>query len=439
MKYQFLLILLTFSLNSMASFPDFFGSGQQNSAIGGQATLNSDNPANNYYIPAILAYSKRVALNYTINAVSHNLNEINNIVIENNTNGDSTEYGNANNSYDDYYNNVVHMTIPIKKINGTVGISVYAPAGYFMESSTGHPTSPEYVMYRSRYKRTMMNANYAHALTQKLSLSLGLLMGLQVTTEAYTQASLNGTGYGSSGYMKTKVKPALGAIFSALYRFKDHGHIYFTFQQEMKNKFAADMYGENSIPAPTPFHITMNSMVYYDPYIFRLGAAQRIGNWELMGSLEYQMWGQYKTPVMKINKEGGIIESSDNYEQVRTQDIIIPKLGLTWRYSDDFSLSLGHQYRPTPLKGDFSNSGNSLDTNVAIYSAGASWKSHLGRLDESISLEFGPTFQYHALTEKRVEKTTGQENGSAGSKIGAPGYTIGGKVIMVGIGANILF
>jgi len=38
-----------------------------------------------------------------------------------------------------------------------------------------------------------------------------------------------------------------------------------------------------------------------------------------------------------------------------------------------------------------------------------------------------------------VVKTSGQENGSAGSKIGAPGYKIGGEVLTGSIGARMMF
>ena len=47
--------------------------------------------------------------------------------------------------------------------------------------------------------------------------------------------------------------------------------------------------------------------------------------------------------------------------------------------------------------------------------------------------------QYHMLKEVDVVKSNGQENGSAGSKIGAPGYNVGGEVLTGSIGARMMF
>ena len=51
----------------------------------------------------------------------------------------------------------------------------------------------------------------------------------------------------------------------------------------------------------------------------------------------------------------------------------------------------------------------------------------------------GTSFEYHQLQEKQVTKTANEENGSAGQKIGAPGYTIGGSIMAATFGIKFNF
>ena len=54
-------------------------------------------------------------------------------------------------------------------------------------------------------------------------------------------------------------------------------------------------------------------------------------------------------------------------------------------------------------------------------------------------VNLGTSLQYHLLDKMRVEKTSGQEDGTIGPKIGAGGYDIGGHVLAASFGVKFNF
>ena len=89
----------------------------------------------------------------------------------------------------------------------------------------------------------------------------------------------------------------------------------------------------------------------------------------------------------------------------------------------------------TPLKGDFSGSGNSIDANTVVGTGGLQYRMVIFSKD----IHLGTTFQYHHLMAKKVTKTSGQENGNAGPKLGAPGYDVGGYILSGTFGVKFNF
>lgn len=434
MKLIFIVFVLSFS--TYASFPEFFGTGPTTSTIGNQANGNSNDAANLYYIPAMAAWADKLTLQATMSATTHDFNDINNIVTENSTTGETgstTQTGNANTSYEDSLNSVVNLLFPLRADMGAVGISFFAPVGRLTETNSGSPKLPEYSLYRARYRRTQLHLNYALPLGENWAISAGAHLGFQVSARVNTQVSLS-TNYGSNASAKTKINPSLGAILSIAHR-NDGMTNYFTFQQEMKSNLEAIATGDISDPPLTLINVGLESMIYYDPHILRFGTILNFDLFDLYGSLEYQMWENYEAPLIEVNNLGGTVKASDDYEQLKLRNIIVPKVGLLYHLSDSLGVRFGASYRQTPFDSDFSGAGNTIDTDVLMGSTGMTYDF----LFFGKPIQIGGSLQYHHLMEKTVTKTSGQENGSAGSKIGAPGYTIGGSVIMAMGGLSISF
>jgi len=427
-------LLLLISLSTQANYFEFFGTHVTTRGIGNQANLNPHDPANNYYAPAQMAFSDTFNFSTSLSSTVTDFEPINGVVIKNDSFQDpalNEEVGSVSTSYQKYYSASLHIALPLAKELGTIAVSLSTPVGSLIETNSGNAFLPEYIMYRSRYRRALALFNYAKKLGDSWAFSLGAQLGFQAAATADTNVSIQ-SDYGSYGSMKSKVKPSLGLLFSTIYRPSDDFQLYFSYQQEMKNNLEANAFGKVSISTTTDYILDLNitSMIFYDPHIFRLGTGTRLGMLKLYGLVEYQMWGNYKTPLMRVAKRGGGIQPSSDYEVLKVKDIFVPKVGMGINVTENIELDLGLAYKPTPIEGDFSGSGNSLDADSTILAAGALYKSKFF----DFPLQLGGSLQYHMLKDQSVTKTPGLENGDPGNKIGAPGYKIGGSILVGSVG-----
>jgi long-subunit fatty acid transport protein len=440
--FNIIVLLGLLSSKGYANYAEFFGASVSTSTIGNQANSNKHDPSNNYYIPALLARGEKITLSMSASSVSTSFEEITNVVIKNATNNATAapeELGAVNTEYPNYLGGAVHIALPLANQSaGTVGISIFTPIGALIETNSGDAFLPEYVMYRSRYRRTVVHVNYAHPWSENFAFSIGAHVGFQVGADLGTQASVKNNNVGSSARAAAKVKPSLGIIISAVLNIESFDALtYFTFQQEMKSNLEANVAGELNNPLAALFNLNIESMIFYDPHILRAGFSKNINDLglEIFLSGEYQLWGKYKTPVVRVGDGGGILEGSRNFEQITIKDILVLKGGLSKNITDDFKLHAGAAYRPTPFDSEFSGSGNSLDTDSLIFAGGLSYDMTLFGFD----IEVGAGGQYHKLSEVDVTKTAGLETGGAGNKIGAGGFKIGGSVIVGTLGMRTEF
>lgn len=436
MKSLFLALIFTYTRLAEASFPEFFGASFSTSFIGNQANLDAFDPSNNYYVPAALGFSDKVNILMQATSTATHFKKMSAITITNSTNSSSaTTTGNVDNNYPKFYGGNIHIALPIGYRHlGTLGLSVFLPIGNLLETNSGDPFLPEYVMYHSRYRRTSVYLNFAHQWDESLAWSLGTLIGFQASADVKTNLSLGGADYGSWGKAQSKVSPSLGVITSVMKRF-NKANLYFAYQQEMKSNLHASLSGEINNPSLALFESGIDSMIFYDPHTFRLGSSWRFEDTEIFASAEYQLWSAYRPPSIYISKTGGVIVPSSNYEKVQMQNTLNPRLGIRTDLTSRWTTGLGVGYRQTPLKGDFSGNGNSIDTDAYIFTTGLQYRIVIWSKDVNL----GTSLEYQELRKKHVEKTTGQENGTAGSKIGAGGYDIAGFVLAASFGVKFNF
>ncbi len=431
------LILIVVSTSAQASYPELFGASFSTSGIGNQANMNSNDPSNNYYAPAILGFSENFNVLVQATSTATHFKPINNIVIANNTNSNNASTtGSAKTDYQKFYGSALHVALPVggKSHLGTLGLSVFMPIGHLTQTNSGDAFLPEYVMYRSRYQRTSAYVNFAKKWNDDLAFSLGAMLGFQASAEVKTNMSLNGASYGSWARGQAKVSPSIGAIASIAKTF-DSSTLYFTYQQEMKSNLKTTVLAEITNPSLALVNSTLSTMIYYDPHTFRLGTSHTLGDAELFFGLEYQMWSNYKTPIMRVEKSLGVVVPSSDYEKVQTRDTINPRVGIKYNLTDRWSTLLGAQYRMTPLKGNFEGSGNSVDVNTVVGTGGLQYRMVIWSKD----VHLGTSLQYHHLLNKRVTKSPNHENGAAGSKIGAPGYDLDGYILAATFGVKFNF
>lgn len=433
----FTLLLVLISMNANASYPELFGSSFSTSGIGNQANLDANDPSNNYYAPSVLGFSDKFNVLLQATSTAVHFKPINNITVTNSTNSNTAPTtGSARTDYPKFYGTALHAAVPVggNLHLGTLAFSIFLPIGDIVRSNSGDAFKPEYVMYHSRHQRTSAFVNFAKKWNDNLSFSLGAILGFQATADISTNMSLNGASYGSWASGQSKVSPSLGVVFSTTKRF-DMMTAYFTYQQEMKSNLKAIVHGEITNPSLALFDSAISSMIFYDPHTFRLGTQFSSGDFQYYAGVEYQMWTNYKAPIMQIAKNGGVIVPSSNYEKIQTRDTINPRLGVKYNLTNRWSVLLGAQYRMTPLKGDFSGSGNSIDADTVIGTGGLQYRMVIWSKD----VHLGASLQYHRMMDKHVTKSANQEDGTSGPKIGAPGYDVGGYILAGSLGVKFNF
>ena len=431
----FLLVIISFQ--AKASYPELFGSSFSTSSIGNQANLDANDPSNNYYAPSVLGFSDKFNVLLQATSTAVHFKSISGITITNNTNSNGTvTTGKARIDYPKFYGTALHAAVPVggHQHLGTLAFSFFLPIGDLVRSNSGDAFLPEYVMFQSRHQRTSAFVNFAKKWSDDFAFSLGAIMGFQATADVKTNMSLNGANYGSWASGQTKVSPSMGVVVSATKRFQNMS-VFFTYQQEMKSNLKTIIHGEITNPSLALFDATMGAMIFYDPHTYRLGSQFSVGDFEFYSGVEYQMWTNYKTPLMNVVKNGGVIVPSSNFEKIVTKDTINPRLGLKYNVTNRWSTLLGAQYRMSPIQGDFSDSGNSIDSDTLVGTGGLQYRMVIW----SKNVHLGAALQYHHLMDKRVTKSANQENGAAGPKIGAPGYDVGGYILAGSFGVKFNF
>ncbi len=428
----YFLALLAVSLRCYANFAESFAASTSTAGLGQTNQLTGD-AANNYYHPSVLAWNQDLDFSLSTFYIYHDFKDINNVRIRNTQNSNETTDGEINTNYEDLAYGAIHVSLPIKGPKGNkLGLSVFTPLNRLLEANSGDPFLTEYVMYKARYKRTVAYLNWIIPYKENQGLSFGFYTGIQASANVYTRTSID-QNFNSYGRVKTKARPSLAGYLS--YTYKESDHIYsLTYQQEMESKFVANTTGANDNPNIT-FDISLNSLMYYDPHTIRASYSLNKSSYSLHGTIEYQFWEAYKTPVIEITSNpGSSLSPSTNFENVPTKDTIVPKLGLSYKTTDSITLRSGISYRPSPFDSSFSGPGNSVDTDSATLSLGLSWLSKL----MGVPLSYDIGLQYMHLVDKTISKTAGtMENGAAGEKIGSPGYDIGGQIINSSFGIQM--
>lgn len=425
--------LIFISINALANFAEFFGAGTTTSSLGNQASFESNNPENNYYAPALLAYSNQLLLSASTYYVDTNFQPI-----ENSTTVNSVSHDGPAAVSTDYQSSkmlALHLSVPLLRADGAkLALSLIAPINYLQEFNSGDTYTPKYVMYQSRYNRTSLYANLAYPISKRWAVSAGGYVGQQISGDSFLISGTDG-GPASNGQIEMKVKPVLAALLSSVYKFENQ-QLYLGFQQEMKSKFQNHVHGQAAPPISLLYDFNLNSLLYYDPMIVRAGHMQQFNHLKIITSLEYQFWEHYNSSVVTIerNQGMGIVNSSSNFEKISTKNILVPKIGGQYQISDQLNIRSGLTFRPTPMKGDFAQAGNSIDVDSTTIALGSGYKFKINNVTGEIS----SAIQYHKLKNKKVTKSAGGENGDNSiQKIGSPGYQIGGNVTSVSIGLNL--
>src|SRR5665647_351976 len=179
-----LLLILSFAQVAEASFPELFGSSAGSMAIGNQPELN--NAANNYYASALLGFSKTTQYSFSLSRVQTAFKDIHNVVTQNQTNTvNSFEFGNPSVNNTPTSMLTAHLSTPLFSPEGPkFNFSLFAPLSRLMETNSGDPYQPRYVMYDSRFIRPILIVGLAQSFGD-WSFGLAAQNGFQSTGQTY--------------------------------------------------------------------------------------------------------------------------------------------------------------------------------------------------------------------------------------------------------------
>ena len=430
-----LVFLLTFNI-AHASLPELFGSSAGSMAIGNQAEKES--AANNHYAGALLGYAKATQFSFNTFYIDTQFSPVKNVVTKNETNS-----VNVFENKDVEVNPTptllfgAHLSTPLFAPEGPkLNLSIFAPFDRLMEADTGDPYQPRYAMYENRFIRPNLSFSVAQAF-DKWAAALGTITGIQSGGETFIVTRTT-NGNPSLGKVSYNAKPSVGATASVSYK-TEKTLSYFAFQQEMKSRMEMRGTGETEIAsnASFPFDFKIRSLLYYDPMTFRLGTQYFQNTTNYFLSVEYQKWSSYESSTLKLKKQGGTINGSQDLENLKLTDIIIPRIGLDKKIGERWSLKGGYFYRPTPIKTKaLKHAGNTIDTDKHVGSIGTG--THFLLYGKTINVDLA--YQAHFLKNQKIIKTANREDGDPSQpKIGSPGYRIGGMIHVLSAGISWMY
>ncbi len=163
--------------------------------------------------------------------------------------------------------------------------------------------------------------------------------------------------------------------------------------------------------------------LYFEPSVVEWDVQK---NWPVASAsvgLSWQRWGGYQPRYMTLStRDASGRNLATAPTNVPMRDTWNPRASFEWRGWSKWKIDAGYQFRPTAVT-DLSGTGNLLDTDTHI--AGLSLQRELGNPLFFNGLSLSLHGQAHFLNTRSVLKTNARF-------IGAPGYSIAGRVWVIG-------
>jgi long-subunit fatty acid transport protein len=428
-----LVTLLSLVIEAKASLPELFGPSAASMAIGSQALKES--AANNYHAAALLGYSKTTLFSFDVFYIDTQFSDIQNVTIRNDTNTvNSLETGDLKVNSSPITMLGAHVSTPLFSQEGPkLNFSLFTPFDRLLEASSGDPYLPRYVMYQDRMLRPILVASLAQSFND-WSFSAGLHTGLQANGESYFITRMSG-GEASLGKISFNAKPSIAATASIAKKYEEHVS-YLSFKQEMKSQFQNRATGETDVAGGGfgQFDLTLSSLLYYDPMTLKLGHQIHSDETSIYFSIEFQQWDHYESSILKLKKNSGTINGSENFENLKLKNIVIPRIGIERDLSLKWKGKVGYFFRQSPIDVEnLKNSGNTIDVDKHVASMGLARDFSI--YEKNITLDM--VYQGHFLQSRKIIKTPNREDGDPSQpKIGSPGYRVGGMIHALSFGLN---
>ncbi len=182
--------------------------------------------------------------------------------------------------------------------------------------------------------------------------------------------------------------------------YADYDRYNFGFAYREESKLEIDPFSTVAVTEAGSIEMQLELAIldYYQPTMYIVGGSFQIQEGLLVSlDLEYQNWSGYQVASSKDKNYGSVLPSLN--------DIMVPKIGASWKIKENLVLLGGYYYQPTFVP-DSAMSGivNFLDTNKHVFSIGTSY--HLNKLAGFKGpVELSAGYQLQMLEERSVTKT----------------------------------
>ena len=441
---------------AQANLAEMYGIGSRSSAMGGATASSPGDAFSATQNPASLGVrrEKRLELSAGLVALRPMFNPIDGIVVENEVTSDKTTTGNVERDYRDTFGQLLGARLGIAPEYGNLsfGLTAFVPLVNATTFDTGETFVPEYVLHRARTQRIQFDFALGAEILPRFTLGAGAHLGFSLTSNA--EVFLQSTaGKPSTMRFASALKAKAGPYVGLLYRGDTvslgavaRGAVESPNQLSLQS--AARFFGDF---AALDFSFRALSTMFYDPATLELGTEIQLASWaRLLAQVDWQIWNAYKSPALIIQDPstsqtcdpapcsgGGIAISPGLSPSFSYRNILVPRFGHELDLNPNITLRVGFVPRPSVFASAPNGAGNYLDPPRNEYSAGLGFRfSQL--LDHAIPWTLDLHGSYIHLTSQTVTKTSGDELGTAGKqKIGAPGYTAGGKIFGGGLSVTL--
>ncbi|MBL7717146.1 MAG: hypothetical protein JNL01_16905 [Bdellovibrionales bacterium] len=440
---------LTFTTSAWGNLLENVGASSSSAAMAGISAQGPGSQTAALSNPALLSGSsnrtERLKLQFSVVSLVPSFDPINNVVTANDyATGTSTPtiVGNVDNDYKTTLGTILSANYRFgENQKWGAGIFAYIPTLQMFYSDSGEAYVPEYILHRSRTQRPQIALGAARSLSSSFSVGFGGQVAYSLTGNGnvlLSQSGSNPSAMRFSASMKPLLQPYVGAAWEPsaklatglVFRFPRTSDINFTLNS------GARVLG--SLGA-LDFNLKAAAAMSYDPMSIELAQTLKLTDTlTTIAQLDVQFWDKFEPSAMNIECSSNciVVVNPSKNPAFDFRNIVIPRLGLEWK-RPKWTFRSGYAYRPGIIaQGALSGAGNLLDPSRHTISAGAGFTgAKFLEFDAPYTLDFH--VQYQSLVSEKVTKTSGNEVGAAGSKIGSPGYTVGGKLFGAGLSLTL--
>ncbi len=444
------LVSLAFALSARADI-GAYGFGSQTAALAGAGTAWGSGAYSAFSNPAALpdATGKKLRLSYGWLFMDPRFTPITNVITENEFTSDAERTGDVR----DDYRSILGQAIGAAALLApdwhqlSAGITIFTPFDPLGAIDTGEAYIPEYVLYRSRTQRPLIEAALAAKFGSQLSVGVGLHIGYAITANGTAMLQTEDDTISTmrvSASLKPKTSPNLSWLLVSQLPQNEPGAWTFGQVLRLPHDAKAKLVFNSSARAfgnlaALDLNFGASSALFYDPLMLETGFSWRHSpRGRLILQADFQNWTRFERPALEVDALEGSCENEDEtscsslvnptiFPALALRNLWIPRIAeeITWEKA---TLRLGYAYRPSMFSAVPNGAGNYLDPAKHSATIGWGWKfeSFLG-WNAPATLDLHGAYQH--LVAQQITKTPGDEAGTAGkNKIGSPGYTAGGRL-----------